>query len=77
MAELLENFSGRIRAVKDAMRRLETGAYGVCRDCGEAIASRRLQALPFAVLCLGCQQRNELEPKAAARGAHRAIAPCD
>lgn len=42
-----------------ALARLEAGDYGLCTDCGEPIPERRLQAQPFAVRCLTCQERAE------------------
>jgi len=43
----------------EARHRLAAGRYGLCADCGEAIPVARLQALPFAVRCLPCQERYE------------------
>jgi RNA polymerase-binding transcription factor DksA len=48
-----------------ALARLEAGDYGDCVDCGEAIPVARLQAQPFAIRCVGCQERRER-----AAGAH-------
>jgi DnaK suppressor protein len=45
--------------IADAFRRLETGTYGVCADCGLDIPLPRLQAEPFAKLCVPCQQQTE------------------
>ena len=42
-----------------ALRRLEAGAYGDCVECGLAIASERLNALPFAVRCTTCEDSRE------------------
>jgi DnaK suppressor protein len=33
--------------------------YGVCRECGGAIAKARLTAMPFATRCVACQARLE------------------
>ena len=38
----------------------------VCERCGEPIAEKRLEALPFARYCIECQRRLEREDKAAA-----------
>jgi DnaK suppressor protein len=54
------------QAGRTALARLEAGDYGTCIDCGEAIPVARLQAQPFAVRCIGCQERLER-----ARGLHR------
>jgi DnaK suppressor protein len=45
--------------IDEALRRLEAGTYGTCAECGTDIASARLKALPFAVLCRDCQEREE------------------
>lgn len=43
-----------IRQIEQALHRIETGTYGVCVRCGEAIAPARLDAVPWAPLCAGC-----------------------
>ena len=42
-----------------ALGRIESGTYGVCESCGEAIGKARLQAFPRATLCVSCKQREE------------------
>ncbi len=42
-----------------ALEKIEGGNYGVCMDCGEDIAERRLQSNPNAARCLGCQEAYE------------------
>ena len=42
-----------------AIARIETGTYGTCESCGEAIGKARLQAFPRATLCVRCKQREE------------------
>ena len=42
-----------------ALRRVETGTYGQCEDCGEAIDERRLRALPATPYCTACQAIHE------------------
>lgn len=46
-------------AGRTALARLESGDYGTCTDCGQAIPPARLQAQPFAVRCVACQERRE------------------
>ncbi|WP_101256393.1 TraR/DksA C4-type zinc finger protein [Streptomyces barkulensis] len=41
-----------------ALARLEDGTYGVCEGCGSAIPAERLEILPYASRCVGCQQRS-------------------
>jgi DnaK suppressor protein len=42
--------------VSAAIERLAAGTFGSCLQCDEPISERRLQALPWAALCLRCQQ---------------------
>ncbi|TIC87997.1 TraR/DksA family transcriptional regulator [Nocardioides sp. GY 10113] len=43
--------------IDDALARVDSGAYGVCEDCGGPIGEGRLEARPAARRCLGCAQR--------------------
>jgi RNA polymerase-binding protein DksA len=43
----------------DAMKRIEEGTFGVCEDCKSPITKTRLRAIPYARLCLNCQQKRE------------------
>lgn len=47
------------RELRTALRKIDEGTYGVCEECEEAIAPRRLDALPFAKLCVHCQEQSE------------------
>ena len=54
----------KIFLINDALRRLENGTYGKCIDCGNQIQSGRLDAIPYAKLCLKCKavrEENELD----------------
>jgi DnaK suppressor protein len=48
-----------VRGIESALQRVETGAYGLCVDCDAAIPPARLEALPFAVRCRGCQEARD------------------
>jgi DnaK suppressor protein len=43
-----------IRAIDEALERLELGLYGVCKRCRRPIPTARLQAVPQAVSCTAC-----------------------
>jgi DnaK suppressor protein len=45
--------------VRAALARFQQGTYGLCERCGMAIDPARLQALPYAALCMACQQHLE------------------
>ncbi len=42
--------------VEDALRRLDDGTFGACTRCGRPIAAERLEAIPWAALCIDCQR---------------------
>jgi len=42
--------------VERALAKLDAGTYGTCERCGRAIAPDRLDALPWATLCIDCKQ---------------------
>ena len=48
--------------VADALRRLGSGAYGLCASCRAPIALPRLRAVPAARFCLTCQDAEEVTP---------------
>lgn len=53
--QLLDWLVGRSVELRDALRRIDAGTYGVCDACDEFIHPERLLALPEAPLCLECQ----------------------
>ena len=53
-----------LRDVVSALQRIDDGNFGTCERCGEPIAEKRLEALPFARYCIGCQRLVEQEEKA-------------
>ncbi|MHB8835823.1 MAG: TraR/DksA family transcriptional regulator [Candidatus Methylomirabilia bacterium] len=55
----LRRISSSVRAIEAALLTLERGCYGVCLRCDKTIPSSRLQALPTAILCRGCQEAAE------------------
>jgi RNA polymerase-binding protein DksA len=42
-----------------ALRRLDAGTYGTCTNCGREIAPERLDARPWASLCIDCARNAE------------------
>lgn len=45
--------------IEDALKRMDHGTYGVCERCGEPIEAARLDAIPYATLCLEDKRRDE------------------
>ena len=52
-----------VRQIDEALRKLSSGDYGVCEECGAEIDERRLEILPFAAWCVDCKQRREAGEK--------------
>jgi len=49
--------------VKDAINRIDNGTYGKCMHCGADIPEERLEVLPYAKLCIRCQEEMEKSPQ--------------
>jgi len=60
-----EHESAAIRAIDAALRRIESGGYGECVDCGVDIPLARLQASPHSLRCIACQEKHEQSEPAA------------
>ncbi len=56
---LLQNAERVLAHVEAALARFDEGMYGICERCGDHIDPARLKALPYATLCMSCQQRTE------------------
>ena len=60
MASTLEEASTHLLGEIDAaLARIEDGTFGTCRSCGQPIAVERLEALPWATLCIDCKRKQE------------------
>ena len=56
---IASNESQLIYELDDALKKIEEGKYGICEECKGLIPKTRLKALPYARLCLKCQQAKE------------------
>ncbi len=56
-----------LQQIDEALDRIRQDTYGQCEVCGEMIGERRLEALPFAKLCIACQEEEEEERAKAGR----------
>jgi RNA polymerase-binding transcription factor DksA len=59
---LLETEEQRLEEISAALRRIEDGTYGRCAECRRALNRDRLEALPYARLCVDCARQQEGEP---------------
>ena len=68
-SEYMQAFSFRLRGrekflmdkIELALRKIDDGTYGVCEECEDTIALKRLQARPEAPLCIQCKEAQEKE----------------
>jgi DnaK suppressor protein len=64
----LERESRLLYNVRAALGRIAEGDYGTCLECDEEISHNRLHAMPWATLCIACQERADGTPR-------RSVAP--
>ena len=48
-----------IYAIDEALGRLKEKSYGRCSKCNKEISRKRLHAIPYAILCIDCQRKEE------------------
>ncbi|MAF78377.1 MAG: conjugal transfer protein TraR [Halobacteriovoraceae bacterium] len=51
----------KLRAIDEALHRIENGTYGECEECGDSIGFKRLNNQPFANLCIEHAEEAERE----------------
>ena len=56
---LEENSANVLREIDAALKRIDEGTFGTCLRCGKQIAPERLEALPWATLCIDDKRREE------------------
>jgi DnaK suppressor protein len=57
--EALDRQSLRQREITAALERIDNGSFGICLNCEEEIAAKRLAAVPWTALCIVCQEASE------------------
>ena len=60
VCEIMAVGANTIDQIDLALAKIENGTYGSCEDCGDPISFERLEALPFATLCIGCKKKQEV-----------------
>ncbi len=49
----------RLQMINNALDRINLGTYGLCIKCGKEIPQERLDALPYALMCISCASEEE------------------
>ncbi len=58
--QLAESGSSELAQIDEALRKIAEDTYGQCETCGGDIPWERLEAVPYATLCVGCKEQQEL-----------------
>ena len=48
-----------LRAIEEAINRIDQGTYGVCMDCENEIPAVRLDAVPWTRVCVECKEKQQ------------------
>jgi len=48
-----------LQLVDEALVRVKNGGFGLCVNCQEEIQQKRMDAVPWARHCIGCQEKQE------------------
>jgi DnaK suppressor protein len=56
---LMENEEDTLGRIEASLERIEDGTYGDCGQCGAKIPKARLNAIPYATLCVKCASQSE------------------
>lgn len=70
--ETLNQQARSIHDIGSALARIEEGSYGRCERCDEQIPAKRLDALPWARMCVQCQSATEAEAHEGGTAIHSA-----
>lgn len=65
---LLSQEQDALQEIDEALKRIDSGTYGICEVSGDQIPQMRLEAMPFARLTVACQEKMDQEE---AMGMHR------
>lgn len=49
----------RLKLIDSAMTRIQQGKYGLCMKCSKRIPTERLEAIPYALMCIECKNTEE------------------
>lgn len=60
-SQLAEVESRELARIENALQRMRDGEYGLCEECGCNIPMARLNALPYATMCIKCQREAEMQ----------------
>jgi len=68
-SQLAEVESRELASIENALQRMRAGQYGLCEVCNGKIPMARLNALPYATMCIECQRELERDGSISSRRA--------
>jgi DnaK suppressor protein len=48
-----------LRAIEEAIHRIDNGTFGICLDCENEIPALRLEAVPWTRVCVDCKEKRD------------------
>jgi len=48
-----------LQLISEALERMKSGSYGLCPECEQEVQQKRLEAMPWARHCIGCQEKQD------------------
>lgn len=54
---LKQSLENKARSIRAALRKVEEGSYGICKECGGPISPERLAVLPHTTICVKCAKK--------------------
>jgi RNA polymerase-binding transcription factor DksA len=56
---LMASEEGTLEQIEEALARIRMRTFGICEECEGVISKKRLEAIPFAALCIRCAEKQE------------------
>ena len=56
MIAVVRALRSNLHDIDRALAKMDAGRYGTCERCGNPIAEERLEAIPWALLCIDCKK---------------------
>ncbi len=55
----MESENEELQEIEEALERIDDGTFGICDECDKVIPKTRLNAIPWALLCVTCKSKEE------------------
>lgn len=59
LVALNSKIADKVKLIDNTLLRIEQGKYGYCVRCGKQIPTERLEAIPYALMCIECKSSDE------------------